>query len=90
MPCGSEVLSRMENYTSHTCMKCVRVILFPVVSDTASGVLDRMENYTSRTCLNGERVNLFLVASEIASGVRDRLKKSPTAGLITPEVHIVP
>ncbi len=60
------------------------------VSESASGVANRMENYTSRTCLNGVRVKLFLVASEIASGVRDRVKKSPTAGLITPEVHIVP
>jgi hypothetical protein len=80
----------MENYTSHTCLKCIRVILFPVVSESASGIADRMENYTCRICLNGERVNLFLVASEIAPGVRDRVKKSPTAGIITPEVHIVP
>jgi hypothetical protein len=80
----------MENYTSHTCLKCIRVILFPVLSESASSVANRMENYTSRICLNGERVNLFLVASEIASGVRDRVKKSPTAGKITPEVHIVP
>ncbi len=98
MPFGSKVLSRMgvtdriENYISHTCLKCIRVILFPVVSESASGVVNRMENYTSRTCLNCERVNLFLVASGIVLGVRDRVKKSPTAGIITPdsEVHIVP
>jgi len=66
MPCGSEVLSRKENYTSHTCMKCIRVILFPVVSDTASGVTDIMENYTSHTCLKCIRVILFSIVSDTA------------------------
>ncbi len=65
-------------------MKCVRVILFPAVSDTASRVADIMENYNSHTCLKCIRVIIFPVVSETASVVPERVNQFSTASIITP------